>query len=166
MNSQAESSTSKTGRGLILACLGIAAGSILILCLIAVGGVVWVANLPDCSVMLGYEIPEDTLKTLHAREPIRPDETILAYYDDSISCDGSDSSIVTNTRLIRRVNSSIVVLPLIEITDVEYFDGGGGGETIIVSASGGRTVRVEIAPWNGGAAFHSTLHNAWRQATE
>lgn len=117
-------------------------------------------------MILGYEIPKETLEVLREREPIRAEETILAYYDDSQSCDGSDLSIVTDTRLIRRVDSATIVLPLSEINDIQYFDGGAGGETIIVTGSGGRTIRVEIAPWNGGAAFNSALHNAWRRATE
>lgn len=40
MNTPDESSTSKTGNKLILACLGIVAGSILILCVITIGGAV------------------------------------------------------------------------------------------------------------------------------
>ena len=166
MNTPPKPPGSRSPSRLAIACLGFASVIAVLCCLVLLAGAVWFSNLPDCSVKLGYEVLPGTLESLLERRLVDDDETVLAYYDDTVTCDGSDSAILTDRRLIHHVAPLTASLPLSEIVDIQYLPGTALGDTIVVSGSNGRTIRIEIAVWNGGATFHTALLNAWHQATE
>ena len=166
MNTSPKPPGSRSPSRLVFACLGFAGVIAVLCCLLPVAGAVWFSNLPDCSVKLGYELLPGTLETLEERGLVDDDETVLAYYDDTVSCDASESAILTDRRLIHHVAPATASLPLSEITDIQYLPGTALGDTIVVTGSDGQTIRIEIAIWNGGATFHTALLNAWHQATE
>lgn len=86
-------------------------------------------------------------------------EQLRAYYDASISLDGSDLALVTDMRVITHRNGITTGLALSEVTGIERVD-DVVGEAIEVSAVGGRMVRVPVAPLNGIDTFEKVLRSA------
>lgn len=86
-------------------------------------------------------------------------EELRAYYDNSVSLDGSDLALVTDRRVITHRNGNTTGLYLSEVTSIERVD-DVIGEAIEVSAEGGRMVRVPIAPLNGIDTFEKVLKGA------
>jgi len=81
-------------------------------------------------------------------------EKIIAYYDVTISCDGTEAAILTNKRLIyhnqETTNTSI---NLIDITDIQYTYDSLLGYTIEVYSNDGNVLMIEIAPLQNGDTF-------------
>jgi hypothetical protein len=86
-------------------------------------------------------------------------EDLRAYYDNSVSLDGSDIAIVTDRHVLTHRNGTTSQIPLSEISSIERVD-DVVGEAIEVGASGGRMVRVPIAPLNGIDTFEKVLRSA------
>ena len=86
-------------------------------------------------------------------------EELRAYYDNSVTLDGSDIALVTNRQVLTHRNGTTTGIALSEISSIARVD-DVIGEAIEVSAVGGRMVRVPIAPLNGIDTFESVLKSA------
>jgi hypothetical protein len=86
-------------------------------------------------------------------------EQLRAYYDNSVSLDGSDLALVTDRRVITHRNGKTNALALSEVQSIERVD-DVIGEAIEVTAAGGKMVRVPIAPLNGIDTFEKVLRSA------
>jgi len=86
---------------------------------------------------------------------ILENEQIIAYYDVTIVLDNSESAILTNRNLIYYKNGRIEKFPLDLIANIDAEN--CFGLCIIVSTRDDRTMKIEIAPLNGGDLFLELL---------
>jgi hypothetical protein len=86
-------------------------------------------------------------------------EELRAYYDNSVTLDGSDIALVTDRHVMTHRNGNTSSISLSEISSIERVD-DVIGEAIEVSAIGGRMVRVPVAPLNGIDTFEKVLRSA------
>lgn len=96
---------------------------------------------------------------LHEHEVITRDETVIAYYDATITLNGSEAAILTDRRLIYHHKSRTTSLPLDQIAHIHHETDDWIGDIIQVVANSGEIMVIEIAPLNDGPRFLSALEN-------
>jgi hypothetical protein len=109
------------------------------------------------------EVPAAALERLEKRKILDPGERIVAYYDATLPGDGSELAMVTTERLVYFNAGRTTALQLGEIADVRHHSEPLIGDVIDVQSDSGETMKVEIAPLNGGDFFLSSLQTAWKR---
>jgi hypothetical protein len=146
--------------------------SILIGCgvIVLIGGiglialVVWLATGPEGGVKLGNEMEQYALEYIAEHSLLDPGEEILAYYDASLSMNGSEAAILTISRIIYHKNGNTMSIPVEEISDIRHRYESFIGDVIEIRSDSGRVMKIEIAPLNMGETFKSVLMETWRKA--
>ena len=110
----------------------------------------------------GVEVPNQMSNEdhTHANALLKPGEQIRAYYDSTISLDGTEVAIITDQRVIYVLDGNVTDLPLSEVTEVADTKDAIGGDDIDIKGSAGQRLRVEIAPMNDGQVFVDILREA------
>ena len=114
-------------------------------------------------VVLGAQVPETTVKALEAKNLLKPDETLLAYHDATIRLDMSEVTLVTSSRVVYAKGETAAAMALVDVTRITHHTEGILGDIIDIVAIDGRTMRIEIAPLNGGDAYVDVLEEAWQK---
>jgi hypothetical protein len=83
-------------------------------------------------------------------------EQLVAYYDYTISCDGTEAAIITDNRVIYHKDGRNEHIYLDDIVDIRHRD-EMGGDIIEIYSSDREVLMVEIAPLNGGETFLNAL---------
>ncbi len=96
----------------------------------------------------------------HAAAVLKPGESVRAYYDATISLDGTEIAMVTDQRVVYVLDKNVTEIPLADVTDVVHSSDTISGDVIDVKGAGGQRLRVEIAPMNDGQVFLEVLHEA------
>jgi hypothetical protein len=91
-------------------------------------------------------------------------EELLAYYDVTISLDGSESAVLTTKRVIYHKNGRNIAFDLADIEDIRHRKESLIGDIFEISAETGQTMKIEIAPLNQGETFKNVLMAAWEKA--
>ena len=111
----------------------------------------------DGSVRVGNNMEAYALEYIENHELLYPDEKIVSYYDYTISCDGTQAAILTDTRLIyHNQETTTSYFSLEEITKIDHYEKGLEGLFIEVW-KGDELMIIEIAPWLGGEIFLKLL---------
>ena len=110
-------------------------------------------------VSLPDQIDEISWGHIKSNVALEDGEEVRAFYDNSVTLDGTDIALVTNRRVITHRNSNTTALYLSEVTSIQRVD-DVIGDAIEVTAEGGRMVRVPIAPMNGIDTFENILRSA------
>ncbi len=114
-------------------------------------------------VVLGAQVPEATVKALEAKNLLKPDEALLAYHDATIRLDMSEVTLVTSSRVVYAKGNTAVAMALVDVTRITHHTEGLLGDIIDIVSIDGRTMRVQIAPLNGGDAYVNVLEEAWQK---
>lgn len=114
-------------------------------------------------VILGAQVPRATEASLWTQGVLGADEVLVAYYDATVSLDGSDVALITSERVLTARGGEIASLRLADVNAVEHRKEPLVGDVVEVVADGARRLRIEVAPFNGGASFVSALEDAWRR---
>lgn len=128
------------------------------------GFVVWVLTLPEGGVKMANEMEAYALQHLEEHKVLNPTEKLIAYYDVTISMSGDESAIVTNERVLYHKQGRTTALALVEVTDVQHHYETLIGDVILVQGASGESMKIEIAPMNGGETFLNALRKAWERA--
>ncbi len=128
--------------------------------------VVWVSFLPESGVKLTNEMDEYALRSLEEHNVLQPGEEIVAYYDVTISMNGSEAAVVTNRRVLYLKDGRTTAIDLSDIRSVEHRYESMIGDIIEVEASSGTYLKIEIAPMNQGATFLSVLQRQVERVKE
>jgi hypothetical protein len=91
-------------------------------------------------------------------------ETLLAYYDATLSMDGTEAAILTSSRIIYHKDGQTQAIRYDEIEDVREIHNGALGLEFSVHAKDGRAIRIDIPPLNGGEIFKGELMSRWEKA--
>ena len=105
-------------------------------------------------VLTYNQLPQSVIEFFE-RTDILENEQIIAYYDVTIVLDNSESAILTNRNLIYYKDGRIEKFPLDLIASIDAEN--CFGLCIIVSTRDDRTMKIEIAPLNGGDLFLELL---------
>lgn len=114
-------------------------------------------------VVLGAQVPEETVKALEAKNLLKPDEALLAYHDATVTLDMSEVTLVTSSRVVYAKGKTATAMALVDVTRITHHTEGLLGDVIDIVSIEGRTMRVQIAPLNGGDAYVSVLEEAWQK---
>jgi hypothetical protein len=114
-------------------------------------------------VILGAQVPAKTLDALRERQLLGPKEIPLAYHDATVALDMSELTFVAANRIVHARGETVVALPLVNVTKITHRSESIIGDVIEVSTNDGLTMRVEIAPLNGGESYVNVLEDAWRK---
>lgn len=144
----------------LIGCGGIAGFVILIV----VGFVVWIAMQPESGVRLGHEMHPYAAKYLKDNNMLEPDEQVLAYYDATMSMDGTEAAILTNRRLMHHIGGTTTSVRLEEVEDIRHRKETLIGDIIEAEDDSGRMIVLEIAPLNNGETFKNATMAAWKKA--
>jgi hypothetical protein len=143
----------------LMAVLGAFLGTCGVVGLLALGA----SQEQPSGVVLGAQVPEATLKALEAKNLLKPDEALLAYHDATLRLDMSEVTLVTTSRVVWAKGDTAAAMALVDVTRITHHTEGLLGDIIDIVSIDGRTMRVQIAPLNGGDAYVNVLEEAWQK---
>ena len=108
-------------------------------------------------VLTADELPESVISYIQEKK-ILNDESIIAYYDFTITLKNSDSVILTDKNIIRFKSGKINRIPHSMIESISDID-GCFGVCFLITSSDSKIMRLEFAPLNGGDLFLQLLEN-------
>jgi len=128
------------------------------------GGFVWLLSGPEGGVRMSNEMEPYATEYLKNHQILDPSESLIAYYDVTISLDGSEAAILTTQRVIYHKAGTSTVIPLKEISDVRHREEALIGDVIEIESRSGAPMKIEIAPFNQGESFLNALRDAWEKS--
>jgi hypothetical protein len=145
--------------------LGPLLGVLAVFCVVAmVSGLRYCARASDASgVRASNAVPASALARLEKQHVLLPGESIVAYYDGTLGGDGTEVAMVTTERLVSINGARVTALALADVVDVRHHTEPITGDVIEAQGDGGQTIKIEVAPLNGGDFFFSSLEAAWKK---
>lgn len=124
----------------------------------------WLFSGPKGGVKLGHEMDEYAVRYLAEHKLLNPGEEVLAYYDATISMNGTEAAILTNDRIISHKAPRSTAFYLKDVADIRHRYETVMGDIIEIEDTEGKLIKIEIAPFNQGETFNNALMGAWRTA--
>lgn len=160
-----ESKPAKSNNRPILIGCGIAVSIGVLLCIIGgAAAIFWLITSPEGGVRMSNEMEQYALDYIAEHNLLRETEEIIAYFDVTISLNGSEAAILTTERVIYHKGDRTTSIDLKDIGDIEHRYEGIIGDIIEVSGKSGTRLKIEIAPLNQGESFYNALIDAWEAA--
>jgi hypothetical protein len=150
----------ETKKTILIGC-GTLLGVVFILILI---GIIWLITGPEGGVRLPIDMEEYALEYLDTHKILEDSEELLAYYDVTVSLDGSEAAILTTKRVIYHKNGRNNAMNLADVEDIQHRKETLIGDIFEISTASGKTMKIEIAPLNQGETFKNVLMKAWERA--
>ena len=123
-----------------------------------------VISQPESGVKLTNEMDQYALDYIAEHGMLAPEEEVLAYYDATLSMDGTEAAIVTDRHVMYHSDGKTFSIPLAEIQTIRHRRETLTGDVIEVEGGTGQVMKIEIAPLNGGETFRNVLENARTRA--
>lgn len=123
-------------------------------------GLIWLGTGPEGGVKLSNEMESYATEYVEEHGILNAKESLIAYYDATISLDGTEAAILTDERVIYHLNGRSTWIPLADITDVRHRTDPLMGDIIEIDSSSGVPMKIEIAHFNQGETFLNALHEA------
>ncbi|MBN2431251.1 MAG: hypothetical protein JXQ27_07240 [Acidobacteria bacterium] len=133
---------------------------------IMAGFLVWLFTLPEGGVKLANEMDEYALAYLQEHHLLNSGELLVAYYDATLSMDGSEAIILTNQRVLHHRAPRTTAVELRNVEDIRHRNETLSGDIFEIISQADLPMKLEIAPLNGGETFHQVLLDSWRKARE
>lgn len=150
----------------VLAAMGLMAllGGLLGTCGVVAGLMALGASSNDTSgVILGAQVPDKTVDALIEKKLLGPNEKLLAYHDATVALDMSEVTFITTTRVVHAKDKTVATMDFRDVTKITARSEGIIGDVMEIAGEDGRTMRIEIAPLNGGESYVNVLEDAWRK---
>lgn len=141
----------------VLIGCGVVAG---VACLAAAVFFVWLAMTPEAGVKLANEVDSYAIDYLKKHGMLGEGEEVLAYYDATLSMNGTEAAILTDLRVMYHREGRTTSISLDEIEGIEHRKEGLVGDIIEIRGPGGKMMKIEIAPLNQGESFLVALQAA------
>ena len=151
-----------TKHPIVIGCVALVGFSVIAV----VVGAIWLFSGPEGGVRLPNEMEAYAQEYLDEHRILEDSEELLAYYDVTLSLDGSESAILTTRRVIYHRNGQNTAFDLADIEDIRHREETLIGDIFEISASSGQTMKIEIAPFNQGETFNNVLLTAWEKARQ
>jgi hypothetical protein len=139
----------------------IGCGTIVVISLLGmVGCVVWLGSGPEGGVKLANQMDDYAIEYIDEHHLLQPGEELRAYYDVTLSMDGTEAAILTDRRVIYHRSGETTEIALADIVEVAHRQEAVMGDIIEVVDVNGNALIIEIAPFNDGPAFLRALERA------
>ena len=109
-------------------------------------------------VTLQNELPTSVHQYIKDNQILDSDESIVAYYDTTISLSNEVSAMITNKNIIYHNNGINTKISLDDIASINHTIETFIGDIITVESNEGNYMKIEIAPFNGGEIFLQILY--------
>ncbi len=125
--------------------------------------IIFLSFITSCSmdtggVKLNNNMEKYALEYIKNNNLLNEGEVISAYYDYTISLDGSEAVLLTNERLLyHNKETSDTSILLKDITDIQHREESLIGDIIEVYSENGDIFVIEVAPLNDGKLFLNAL---------
>jgi hypothetical protein len=133
---------------------------------LVIGGIIYLASLPDGGVKMSNEIEPYAIKYMETHHLLDNGEKLVAYYDATVTCNGSEAAILTNQNLKYHKNGTTTTFPIHRIRNITHISAGIEGDIIEAENIDGQFMKVEIAALNGGKNFYNALKRLWERSKE
>ncbi len=130
-----------------------------VLTLVSIGSCLGRSN-DEGGARLGNEIPPSVIARLEKSAVIEPHEEVLAYYDATVAIDGREVAVLTKGRIVYGKKGHNTAIALHDVKQVRHREETLLGDIIEISATGGKSMKIEIAPLNNGPTFLRALTDA------
>lgn len=137
---------------LIAACIGVSLFGLFFL---------WLLTGPEGGVRLQNEMEEYALDHIASHQVLRNGEKLIAYYDVTVSLDGSEAAFVTDQRVFYMKNGYVTTIEAVDILDVSHRTETIIGDILEIKGKDGGRMKIEIAPFNQGETFKNALFDIW-----
>jgi hypothetical protein len=111
---------------------------------------------------MAYEIDQYALKYIEEHNLLHETETLIAYYDATLTMNSSEAALLTTERVMYHKDRRTTSIDLKDIEDVQHRYERFIGDIIEVKSKSGIRLKIEIAPLNSGESFHNALVEALR----
>lgn len=126
--------------------------------------VLWIAVSPAGGVRLGNEMHPYALEYLEKHSLLEPGENVVAYYDVTLSMDGSEAAILTDRRVLYHHEGRTSAIALAEIEEISHRYESYVGDVIELQSRDGQFMKITIAPMNMGETFLRALRAGHERA--
>lgn len=145
----------------------IGCGSIAALVVLGVVGLgIWLATLPESGVSLANDMAPYAVTYLEDHQILNDTESLIAYYDVTISMTGREAAILTDQRVIYHKDPQTTSIDLADVVDVHHRRETLIGDIFEIVPDEGLPIIIEIAPLNGGETFKNALERAVKVAQQ
>ena len=110
-------------------------------------------------VVMGTQATKADRVKLREKKALTERETLVAFYDATMSQDFSEVYVVTTERVAVAKAGEVSALDLKDLTTIDHRDEGALGDIIDVATAKGERLHIEIAPLNGGVSFLNALED-------
>jgi hypothetical protein len=124
---------------------------------------VWLFSGPEGGVKVGNEMEQYALEYIAEHNLLQPGEEVLAYYDATITMDGTEAAILTPNRVIYHKDGNTTSISIQDIEDVSHRYESWLGDIIEIQSASGQLMKIEIAPLNKGETFKNVLMSTWQR---
>jgi len=108
-------------------------------------------------VLTANQLPDSVIQHIKDKN-ILSNEEIIAYYDVTISLDNSESAILTNKNIIYYKTGRINKIALNNVKSISQLE-DCFGVCILIETNNNKTMKIDIAPFNGGDLFLQLLQS-------
>jgi len=130
------------------------------------GGCIWLLSGPEGGVRLSNDMEEYAVEYLDKHQVLNSTEQVVAYYDATITVDGTEAAILTTERVLYHMNGKTTAIPISEITDIRVREDDLMEYLIEIDSRDGMPMKIELAYFNQGETFVNALENAWTNSQE
>jgi hypothetical protein len=126
-------------------------------------GIIYLLNTPDGDVKMANEMEPYATEYIKTHHLLNKDEELIAYYDATLVCDGTEAAILTTQNLKYHKNGATTIFPLKNIQDISYNHKKILGDIIEVENKDGKFMKIEIAVLNA-KSFYTALKRNWERS--
>ena len=130
------------------------------------GGMVWLLSGHEGGVRLANEMEEYAEDYLDKHQVLNSSESLIAYFDATLSLDGTEAAILTTERVIYYRNGKSTVIPLSDISEIRHRSDPLVGDIIEIDSRSGLPMKIEIPLFNQGETFLNALRNASERSND
>ena len=128
--------------------------------------IIWLFSGNEGGVRMSNEMEEYALEYIEEHDILNDTESIIAYYDVTISLDGSEAAILTTERVMYYKKGRTTSIDLKDIDDVKHRYETLIGDILEISSTAGTIIKIEIAPLNLGESFNNALMDTLKISDE
>ncbi len=143
------------------ASLGLGCGCTSLLALVVLVFFGWLSTLPESGAVPGGQLRQATLDHLADHQLLGEGESVVYYYDYSMSMDDSESCFFTDRKVVYQHQGEANVIAWAQVEDLRGWE--DWGQIIEVQSSDGRYLKCEIAALNDGEVFFRALQETWER---
>lgn len=117
----------------------------------------------ESGVCLPNQLDETARGYIRDKALVEDGENVRAYYDATVSLDGSEIALLTDKRIVYFNQGVTTAFALAEVETIERNE-VEFGDAFLLTHRDGRMLQVEIAALNGADTWASALDGAWNAA--